>query len=80
MVWMCYFAMKLKNASQFVIFDFYFRMWSMRRPNCLFSSRCVRSTLQQQNTNINRTSNVNFGTVRNIKIAQSAKQVDASSV
>lgn len=47
----------------------------MRRPNGLFSSRCIRSALQQQGSNSNRASNVNFGTLGNIKIVQSPKQV-----
>lgn len=51
----------------------------MRRPNCLFSSRYVRSALQQPSTNPNRTSIVNFGTLENIKFVRSPKQVNHSN-
>lgn len=49
----------------------------MRRPNCLFSSRSIRCALQQHATTLNRASNVNFGTLGNIKIAKNPKQVNA---
>lgn len=47
----------------------------MRRPNCLFSSRCIRSALHQQETTLNRATNVNFSTLKNVKLVTSAKQV-----